>query len=176
MNVFVVGLNHQIQQRTIRSYGEEIVRLETDQKVQFANVLERIIRERHVQFVGEEAEHGVEAIAGRVASDLGSRYANIEMPPAERERRSIPRDYTKKDSPYSAEQKLVWQRQREDHMFERAFAEAGEAESVLILCGREHTEPLAERFRQAGHSVEQYDVNREGWYVEDWLLHVLQAD
>jgi hypothetical protein len=155
--------------------GDEIVRLEAAQKVSFANTLERLIKARRAQFVGEEAKHGDEAVASLVAHDMGARYANIEMPPVERERRGIPTDYTNERRPYSTEQRADWNREREDHMVKTALAEAGDAESILILCGREHTDSLALRFQQAGHDVERYDVNQEDWYVENWLEAILEG-
>jgi hypothetical protein len=173
VNLLIVGLNHTIQPREIRSWGDDIERLETAQKEEFGKTLSEIIQKRQVEFVGEEAEHGAESIAAFAAHSLGARYANIDMPADERYRRGIPRDYTNKVRPYSAGQRAEWNREREGYMVETALAGAGEADSILILCGREHTDSIAARFRHAGHTVETYDLNRETWYVEDWLQHVL---
>jgi hypothetical protein len=58
-------------------------------------------------------------------------------------------------------------------MFDQVISHAGGANSIIVLCGREHVDPLTARFGEAGHDVQTYDLNREEWYIEDWLDHVL---
>ncbi len=70
LNIIIIGLNHQIQRSEILSGGDEIVELEQTQKQHFANALARWIEEREVGFIGEEAEHGMELIARKVAQQL----------------------------------------------------------------------------------------------------------
>jgi hypothetical protein len=168
----VVGLNHQFQTRDVLSGGDDIERLEREQKGNFAQYVARMIDERRVGFIGEEAQHGVPLIAEKVASDLDIHHANIEMPRTERASRRIPEDYTRRDRPYTDEQRANWHREREQYMFDQVVQKAA-CDSVLVLCGREHTEALADRFRQSGHKIETYDLNREHWYIEDWLMHVI---
>jgi hypothetical protein len=124
--------------------------------------------------VGEEAEHGVELIVPIVALRLNCRHGNIEIPPDLRKTRGIPVDYTTTDRPYTSEQRTNWHREREEFMFDQVIKNAA-CDSVVVLCGREHTEALACRFREAGHGVETYDLNQEGWYIEDWLAHILTS-
>jgi hypothetical protein len=59
-------------------------------------------------------------------------------------------------------------------MFEQVVQNAA-CDNALVLCGREHVGTLAARFRDAGHEVETHDLNRESWYIEDWLMHVLTS-
>jgi hypothetical protein len=173
MNALILGLNHQIQPSVVRSGGEDIERLEREQKDRFTDLLRGLIESRGVQFIGEEAEHGVISIADLVARERGCRYANIEMSPDERQRRKIPVDYSRPQSPYSPEQRARWQREREEYMVMTALAMAGDARSLLILCGREHTDSLAVLFRKAGREAKTSDLNKEPWYIENWLEHIL---
>jgi hypothetical protein len=171
MDVLVIGLNHQIQpvRQAILTLDEDLLRFEVDQKEAYTQTLCREITSRGVKLVGEETFHGVESIAERAARRLGIRYANIDMPPAERQARNIPRNYSDKGSPYLKEQKARWHREREMYMFERVLAEVRDADSILIVCGREHSEALARLFREAGYCASTSDLLREPWYVEDWF-------
>jgi len=58
-------------------------------------------------------------------------------------------------------------------MFERAVAEAADAESIMVICGRYHSQALANKFRADGHQVDEADIQRENWYIEDWMTHMM---
>jgi hypothetical protein len=58
-------------------------------------------------------------------------------------------------------------------MFEKAIEEARDADSIIVICGRNHTSALASRFREAGREVEEADIQSEPWYIEDWLAQML---
>ena len=174
MKILILGLNHQIQKADILSGGDEIEGLEQQQKERFAEYLARLMQERQVGFIGEEAEHCVDLIAQRVAAHLGCGHMNIEMSPALRQTRGIPTDYTREDRPYTPEQRERWHSEREQFMFEQMTHHAA-CENAVLLCGREHIEALAAFFKDAGHLVETDDLNRQDWYIEDWLRHVLQS-
>lgn len=153
--------------------GAEIEQLEREQKKAFAQTIHQTIQEENAQFVGEEGEHGVSLIAAVEAQRLGCKHINIEMTPAERAQKGIPHDYTN-PSPYTKEQKESWNSEREEHMVQRAISGAGSSESIVILCGRDHSDSLAERFRTLEHDVEISDLNEEEWYVENWLKHIFE--
>lgn len=174
VNALIVGLNHQIQRAEMLSGGDDIEKLEREQKAHFAEYVARVIEERKISLVGEEAQHGVPLVAGRVANDLKCCHANIEMSPEVRAIRQIPTDYTRNDRGYSPEQRAAWHREREQYMVDQILRSAGHG-SVAVFCGREHTESLANILRAGGHSVDTYDLNCEAWYVEDWLMHILAS-
>jgi hypothetical protein len=174
VTVLVVALNHQIQRAEVLSGGDEIEKLERQQKENFATYVACIIEERNLGFVGEEAQHGVPLIAEKVATDLNCCHANVDMSPDVRQRRAIPNDYSRQDRPYTAEQRTAWHREREGYMFDQVLQNAA-CERAAVLCGREHLEALAKRFQDSGHEVETYDLNREDWYIEDWLMHVIAS-
>ena len=169
MKILILGLNPQIQSSAIRSGGKDIESLERDQKEGFTKFLSSLIENRRVQFIGEEAEHGVPSIADMVARERGCGYTNIEMSADEKQRRNIPVDYSEPQSAYSPEQKAQWEREREDYMLRTVLAMQGDANSALILCCREHTDTLAVLFRRSGNEVATSDLNNESWYIENWL-------
>ena len=53
-------------------------------------MLREQIRRRHIQFIGEEANHEEESIARNLCHEEGCSYGNIEMTPEERALRQIP--------------------------------------------------------------------------------------
>jgi len=175
VKILVVGLNHQIQRADILSGGDDIEKLEHEQKVHFAEYLARVIEERGVGFIGEEAQHGVALIGQRLAADLNCRHGNVEMPTDVRETRRIPADYTRQDRPYTSEQRATWHAEREAYMVEQVLGN-GSCESVVVLCGREHVEPLAGRFRDAAHSVETFPQRTRKDGAPFCLVGVEKAD
>lgn len=189
MRMIIVGLNHNIQLAEIWKLGIDQGQIEEDQKKRFRQMLEAIVKEREIQFIGEEMDVAAfwethkrvmgnlglptmqlpaqaQTIACQVANLLGCHYAEIDMTLEERNARNIPRDYTDDDSPYPAEQKRKWNEEREQYMVEQAFKNVDDAQNVLILCGSNHAENLSELFRQAGHEVETRYVRDERWYKE----------
>ena len=169
MNILILGLSHQIQPSALRGGGDEFERIEVQQKNSFTSLLKSLIENRRVQFIAEDAQSGGLSIAEIVAHDSSCRYTNIEMPPAERQRHNIPENYLSRQSEYSPEQRAQWNRKQEEYMVRMALAMKGDAKSALILCGREHTDSLAVLFRRAGNVVETSDLNKEPWYIENWL-------
>ncbi len=172
--MLILGINHQIQWVRIWSCssGGELERFEQGQKDKFRELLRKRIAERAVQFIAEETKHGEPSIAHELYASEGCRYANIEMHPDERAERKIPNNY-EIDPNVPQEQKTQFHQQREEYMFEKAIAEAGDAESIIVICGRSHTPALASRFRDAGHRVEEADIQDEPWYIEDWMGHMM---
>jgi hypothetical protein len=171
MRVLVMGLNHQIQ-RPFGSNDRRAVDFVLDQKHRFAEVIREAIRSHGVEFVGEEANHKEPSIAESVCNEEGCRYANMEMPPEERTRRGIPPGYNENDK-IAADEKASWNREREDYMVKRVLSEAGHSESALIICGSQHSEPLAQQLRAKAHAVELDDLQKQSWYVEDWWHHIM---
>ena len=67
-----------------------------------------------------------------------------------------------------------WNREREEYMAAKAIAEAGEADSMTVVCGWSHTQPLAERFQNAGYTIETADLRSQPWYIDDWQTHMMR--
>jgi len=175
MRILIIGLNHQIQPTRIGSSSTSgaLEAFEQAQKEKFGALLSAKIAEHDVKFVGEEAKHGQETVTQRCCDLERCRYANIEMTPEERLARKIPPDYEEDESMPRSE-KSRFHLEREEYMFHATMKEAQVADSIIVVCGSFHTQPLARRFREAGHTVEEADIRAESWYVEDWLSHMLR--
>jgi len=174
MKVFILGINHQIQWVRVwsSSTSGELEKFEKNQKDQFRQLLLNRITERKAQFIGEETKHGEPSIAEEVSRSR-CRYANIEICPKEREKRKIPANY-ENNSNFTDEQRTLFNQQREEYMFTKAVAEAGQVESIIVICGRFHASALATRFRVMGHQVEIADIQNESWYIEDWMSFMMR--
>jgi hypothetical protein len=173
MQMLIIGLNHQIQPAEIKS-GSSSGRLEAferDQKERFASLLGSNIAKRNARFVAEEARHGEESIAKRVCDSVNCRYLNVEMTPEERVVRNIPPGY-EEDKSFPLADKDRCHRERETYMVQKTLAAAADAESTIVICGRMHSQPLANSFREAGHTVDTVDLLDQSWYIEDWFEHM----
>jgi hypothetical protein len=174
MLVLVIAVNHQIQPARIKSGSTDgsVEAFEQSQKEAFGQMLIQHIRQRGVGFVGEEALHGEETIAERVCRLENCAHANIDMTPQERTGRGIPPGYDENDN-LSEEERNRCHREREEYMCMTALARAGEAKSILLICGRLHSAPIAARLMQLGHSVETTDLQELKWYIENWAEHCM---
>ena len=74
----------------------------------------------------------------------------------------IPRDYI--HGAYSPEQKQQWTRQREGVMVKKLREGRGAATNLLVICGFEHVEPLADMLREDCDTVERVDYRQQQWY------------
>ena len=90
----------------------------------------------------------------------------------ERQAKDIPAGYADEGTPFPPKEIAKRHKAREEYMFEKTIELVGGAENILILCGRIHTDALAQLFKKAGHTVATSDVNKEGWYIEDWAKHL----
>lgn len=137
-------------------------------KQQFEELLRRRIAERGVQFIGEEADFDFTT----TAQSLGIPRANIDMPEAERVKRGIAEEQRRRirvpsylgsdartglttegyqrdlgNGWVELEPRLPSDTIREEYMFDRVLEEAGNAQSIIVICGILHSEELAKRFR-----------------------------
>jgi hypothetical protein len=174
MRILILGINHQIQSVRIRGYSSrgEMERFEADQKKRFRELIRGLVTDRNADYIGEETEHGERSIAEDVCAEVGCGYANVELHPDQREKRGIPNDYESRED-LTRQQKDGFHQQRESCMFEKTLTEAKDRGSIIVICGRHHSPALAKLFRENGHEVEEIDIKSEGWYVEDWLDHVI---
>ncbi len=174
MHIIIIGVNHQIQPAEILSGSSngKVQAFEREQKEAFGSFVYAKIEQRGVQFIGEEARHGQETVVERLCARDNRRYANIEMTLEERTARDIPPGYDEDQNLPEAE-RVRCNREREAYMVERVLEQATDVESTLVICGRNHVVPLAERFHALGHSVDTTDLQGEGWYVEDWTQRMM---
>lgn len=172
MDVLIIGVNHQIQPATIKgmSVDGSIEAFERRQKEAFAAMLHEQILQRAVHFVGEECRFDEVSIAQRVCEGT-ARHGNIDMPTEERERRNIPPGYHENPALCEAE-KARCDSERETYMCNQI--ESAAAGSVIVICGRHHSNAIASLLRDRGHTVEITDVQHQSWYVEDWLEYCMR--
>ena len=176
MRVLIVSVNHQIQPERVKGMSSDgsVEAFERGQKESFAQMLQKEIHERGIRFLGEEACHGEATIAQKICGLENCRYSNIDMTPQERECRNIPRNYTDARSNLSEAERTRCNREREEFMCTKALGEAGDADSILIICGRVHAEEIAAELQQLDHDVEQADLQNQAWYIEDWADHCMR--
>jgi hypothetical protein len=177
MFVLILGINHQIQGTEIWSAGSSLTggpeRFERDQKTRFKELLERLITDNRIQFVAEETAHGKLSIAEALRNAKSSfEYSNVDMDPDDREGAGIKPNYENLQT--SREQMQSFNLQREQFMFDKTITEAKGVDRLMVICGRNHTAPLAGRFRAAGHQVKETDVGGESWYVDDWQTQMMR--
>lgn len=173
MQVLIISVNHQIQPRLIKGGSSDgsVEAFERGQKERFAQLLQTKIRERSMEFLGEEARYDEETIAQKICELENCRYANIDMTPEERERRNIPPGYADEGSKVCEAEIARCHREREQYMCQKALAETGESKSILLICGRTHAGPMNRELERRGHSVEIIDLKDQSWYVENWAEH-----
>jgi hypothetical protein len=181
MKVFVLGVDHELQRTDgLRSPA---------MKQQYRDLLNRIIDEHHVQFLCEEANPCLHYVGQEVSVSRGlpHEWKNIDMPQEVREQLGIHEEQSNRapeprlgkikshigDDGYYSDYKddshvfvprVPSDAVREQYMFERALEGAGNANSILVLCGHLHAPEVAKRFTQAGHAVTLDMLHNYDWY------------
>jgi aldehyde:ferredoxin oxidoreductase len=160
--ILIVGCNHGIQPKDADAlFGDS--QLVTNQKKQFANMIEGLAIDNEIEFIGEEWGLANMTSAHRLANaskTIG--WANINTSHEDLDAMEIPRDYV--DGAYSPEQKQEWSRQREGIMVKKLRESRGTATRCLVICGFEHVEPLADTLRKDCNTVERVDYRQQQWY------------
>jgi hypothetical protein len=158
-------------------------------KRQYRNLLNQIIDQHQVRFICEEANPCLHYVGQEVSVSRGlpRDWKNIDMPEdvrkqfgiyeeqmnrAEEPRLGKIKSYVGDDGYYSDYKndthvfvpRVPSDAIREEYMVERAIAEAGDANSILVLCGHLHAPEVANRFAQAGHTVSLEMLHNYPWY------------
>ena len=101
--VTIIGCDHIHQRKGQRCFGDpRLVAFEADQKRRFAEVIADHQELRGATLICEEIERDCDTFARDLAGRQNARYANVDMPVAERARRGIPEGYSA--LPYPPEQ------------------------------------------------------------------------
>jgi len=130
----------------------------------------RIDEQRRATLICEEIEHGCNTFSRDLAGRQG-RYANVDMPVAERDRRGIPQGYSDPGASYTPEQVEKWHCAREQFMVERLIAEQQDKhEATLFICGRLHGERLAAILRARGLEVAVIDLADQDCFSDSWEI------
>jgi len=162
--VYILGCDHYLQEYELQGWQDEIRKIERQLKEKFYSVTEEIILDQAVKFIGEECKPGQNTIPRKLGTELGCKYAEIDMNSEERERKAIPKGYERLGSD---EQKRC-NALREDYMLERTYRESTLETSKLIVCGALHVEGLANRFRERGEEATTRNLLNEQWCDLPW--------
>jgi hypothetical protein len=167
--ITIIGCDHIHQRKGQRCYGDErLVGFEADQKRRFNETIAQEQEQRSVTLICEEIEQGCDTFARDLAHRRG-RYANVDMPVEERERRGIPQGYSVPGALYTPMQVDEWHCEREQFMVERLMAEQQDKnEATLFICGRLHGDRLAAILRTGGLDAEVIDLADQEWFSDDW--------
>jgi hypothetical protein len=160
--IVIVGCNHGIQTEDADAVFGDSEQV-TQQKRQFTNLIESLIKENEIQFVAEEWSLANASSAHKLADANKKSWANINTSLEELDEMKIPRDYIHGGA-YSPEQKHQWTRQREGVMVKNLREGRGAARKFLVICGFEHVEPLADMLREDCDTVERVDYRKRQWY------------
>lgn len=162
MAIYVVGCNHGIQVHPDGVWSADDPPEMQEQRKYFAALLEDIIRQKKIEFIGEESGGGEETSAEHLADKYKIQPPrNINTTNADLERMKIPNAYM--TEAYSNEQKEHWHHQREQFMLARVREYRGSAENLLIVCGFDHFDRLSGLLQQEGE-VQQINYRKCKWY------------
>jgi hypothetical protein len=181
MNVFILGADHELQR--VDAWRSD------DMKREYRDLLTRIVDVHGVQFICEEASPIYTYVGEEITASRGLTrpWRNIDMPQAIREQRRIAEEQNhrlveprlgtikshvgddgyyegRRNGRYRVYQRVPSDAVREEYMYERAIEGAGNANSILVICGHMHAPELEKRFKNAGHTVTIDMLHNYGWY------------
>ncbi|MGD1092328.1 MAG: hypothetical protein ABSB35_10085 [Bryobacteraceae bacterium] len=139
--IVIVGCEHRVQP------------LDNESDQEFRQLLEALIEEHGIRFIGEEADPFRRSIAQEIADSRGIRYANVDVPQDVKDkiglRSSMIFSKTKQLVEVVADSDryvLAWNLVREHHMYKAFEAELTGLEPSLLICGRSHVKGFGELF------------------------------
>jgi hypothetical protein len=155
--VYILGSDHYLQGYALGD-PEDVREIELNSKHNFYAIVEEIVGTHKIEFIGEECKVGQKTIPRAIAKEVGCKYAEVDMPAIEREKRGIASDYERREDEKSRGYAL-----REDYMLERIYTESNVGARKLIVCGALHIESLARGCKMRGDEVTTRDVTKEAW-------------
>jgi len=102
-----------------------------EQRVRFRKLIEQIVGEHEIQFIGEEWGDVETTFAEALAEKAGITWRNINTSQADKVRLGIPLDYA--SGPHTLEAKARWNEMREHFMFERIWEHMCKLIRVSVL-------------------------------------------
>jgi hypothetical protein len=143
------------EKRTIVILGcEHLVQLvENELSPTFRQLVEAVLEQHGVGFIGEEAEQERRSIAQEIAAIRGLRYQNIDIPLSVQRQIRLP-PYMKFNRATGLVEVVVdsdkyalgWNLVREYHMYKTFVDALTGADPALLICGRSHIAGLIELF------------------------------
>jgi hypothetical protein len=143
------------EQQTIIILGcQHLVQLvENEAKPTFRQLLEAVIEQHGVGFIGEEAEQDRRSIAQEMAATRNLRYQNLDIPRSVQGQIRLP-PYVKYNGTTgllevvvdSDKYAVAWNLVREYHMYKTFVDALTGVEPSLLICGRSHVTGFVELF------------------------------
>jgi hypothetical protein len=157
--IHIVGCNHGIQVG-LGGFTDYDPADQNEQRAHFRTLLESICEQQAITIVLEE-DGALEETAGeQIAAQRNILWADLNTSNDDKVQMGIPKDYL--TGPYTEDQKRDWNRQRELFMVEKINEHRSEGESLLIICGFVHMQPLADLLGLDG--AQQWDYRSLDWY------------
>jgi hypothetical protein len=146
--VFVIGVDHRIQNLEIVSKTSAGKESESRQRAALKARLDNLISEYRPQLIGEEEKPGAACIGKQFADAQSIRYQPLSMQTEERLKVGVQGDYRKTPASTRAAYEVF-----ESYMFDQIQKNRGDATSILIICGCDHARRLADLFVNAKDEV-----------------------
>jgi hypothetical protein len=165
MNIHILGIDHDIQTFDGRRSDDE--------KFKFQELLETLVTDRRIQFIGDETFRERKAIAEAVAASRHISWEPIEMSTKAREELGIAREQAdERHEPIfdgglvigSKIKRVLSDGIREEYMVWRTLTLARESSNILVLCGFQHVDELGRRFGLLGHQITSDTLCAQRWY------------
>jgi hypothetical protein len=160
--IHVVGCNHGIQVGIDGFAGLDPAE-QNEQRAHFRALLESICEEQAIQIVLEEDGAPEETAGEQLATQRDIPWIDINTSDDDKHQMGIPIDYV--TGPYAEDQKNNWNHQRELFMVGKINEHRSEGESLLIICGFAHMQPLADILGQDGTLIQIWDYRNLDWYL-----------
>jgi pheromone shutdown protein TraB len=159
--IVVVGCNHGIQPRDPDPLLGDCDQVK-EHKAQFQKLIDALVKQNKIQFIGEEWGMPSITIAHVTADAATIPWVNFNTTHEDLDALKIPREYLIET--HSPEQKEKWTRQREPVMLKKILERKGNATQLLVICGFGHMKPLGEMLRKTCGATETVDCRMLDWY------------
>jgi hypothetical protein len=161
--IHVIGCNHGIQKSTEEDLlpFDDIAGIRT-QRLHFTCLLDAIVTNSKIQFIGEEWGLPQSSAARVLADQKGISWANINTSLEDLNMMGVPRDYV--HGHYDPAAKARWTELREQFMFRRILESKGNAQQLMVICGSYHLKPMAQLLANLTRTVETIDYRILDWY------------
>jgi hypothetical protein len=160
--IHVVGSNHGIQVGIGGFAGLDTAE-QNEQRAHFRALLESICEGQAIQIVLEEDGAPEETAGEQIATQRDIPWIDINTSNDDKNQMGIPIDYVA--GPYTEEQKNYWNHERDLFMVGKINEHRSEGESLLVVCGFAHMQPLADILGQDGTPVQIWDYRNLDWYL-----------
>jgi hypothetical protein len=160
--IYVAGCHHDIQSRDPVPFFVDSAAVNR-QREQFVQLVEWMLTDEKVELMAEEWGRTSESVAQALAKKHMVRYVDINTSFQDLDTLQIPHDY-RDLSKCTVDQWQACLRHREMFMLEKIRSPRGTANTVLVICGFDHLEPLAKQLRD-DERVIQIEYRNENWYL-----------